>query len=219
MPEPGVYERTSEGGFTVGTLNGEVTPDLHRLQALLEPVGPVTLTTNLQGARWSKLALNNAVSTLGTIGGDRLGPLVFHRIIRRLALELMTETVTVARAEGVKLERIAGTMDLEWLALTPGERESSGSVSLVAKHSLILAVGTRYRRMRSSMLAAIERGRVPAVDFLNGEVVSRGLLHGIDTPVNRVAQQLVYRIAAGELPSSMDTVELLANEAGVKRNW
>ena len=36
------------------------------------------------------------------------------------------------------------------------------------------AVGLRYRRMRSSMLAAIERKRTPAIDFLNGEVVIRG---------------------------------------------
>jgi len=53
---------------------------------------------------------------------------------------------------------------------------------LVAKHALLMAVGFRYRRMRSSMLGAIERGRVPAVDFLNGEVVERGKKHGIATP-------------------------------------
>ena len=38
---------------------------------------------------------------------------------------------------------------------------------------MLLAVGAKYRRLRSSMLVAIERGREPAVDFLNGEVVRR----------------------------------------------
>jgi 2-dehydropantoate 2-reductase len=80
-------------------------------------------------------------------------------------------------------------------------------VSLTAKHALLLAVGLRYRRMRSSMLAAIERGRTPAIDFLNGEVVSRGIRHGIATPVNARIVDTVWKIAKGELPSSRDTLD------------
>ena len=131
----------------------------------------MTLTQNLRGARWSKLALNCAVSALGTIAGERLGPLVRVRRYRRLALEVMTECVAVAKAEGVQLEKVAGTLDLDWIALSEADRASRGSAALTAKHALLLAVGLRYRRMRSSMLAAIERGRTPAIDFLNGEVV------------------------------------------------
>ena len=53
-----------------------MTDDVRRIAEILEAVGPVTLTENLRGARWSKLALNCAVSALGTIAGERLGPLV-----------------------------------------------------------------------------------------------------------------------------------------------
>ena len=111
------------------------------------------------GARWSKLAINCAISSLGTVGGERLGVLMRHRFVRRLALEIMTETVLVARALGVRLEKVSGTLDLDWIALTDAERVSAGSPGLVAKHALLLAVGARFRRLRSSMLAAIERGR------------------------------------------------------------
>src|SRR5438132_8030047 len=131
-------------------------------------------TTNVLGVRCSKLALNCEVSALGTIAGERLGPLVRVQRYRRLALEAMSECVAVAKAEAVTLEKVAGTLDLDWIALTDADRASRGSASLVAKHALLLAVGLRYRRMRSSMLAAIERGRTPAIDFLNGEVVTRG---------------------------------------------
>src|SRR5207244_5202612 len=103
---------------------------------------------------------------------------------RRLALEIMTEAVAVALAEGITLEKVAGTLDLAWIALSDADRAASASVSLTAKHALLLAVGLRYRRMRSSMLAAIERGRTPAIDFLNGEVATRGAKHGIATPFN-----------------------------------
>ena len=197
MVEPGVYERTSAGGFSLGVLPGGDASRLDDLARLLEVVGPVTTTRNLAGVRWSKLAINCAVSTLGTLGGERLGSLLRLRFVRRLALEVLTEAVQVACAEGVTLEKVAGTVDLSWLALRSDERQKS-SMSLATKHTLMLAVGARYRRMRSSMLAAIERGREPAVDFLNGEVVERARRHGLAVPVNARAQELVWAVARGE---------------------
>jgi 2-dehydropantoate 2-reductase len=212
MVEPGVYDRTSAGGFVIGRVHG-ASPDgaperarLDELARLLEAVGPTSITDNLAGARWSKLAINCAISSLGTMGGERLGVLMRHRFVRRLALEIMTETVTVARALGVRLEKVSGTLDLEWIALTEADRVASGSPSLVAKHALLLAVGARYRRLRSSMLAAIERGRPPAVDFLNGEVVTRGALLGIPTPINTAVREQVLAIADGRAKAGVDGV-------------
>lgn len=209
MPEPGRYERTAAGGFALGRLSGALDADLRRVGELLEAIGPVHLTQNLRGARWSKLALNCAVSALGTIAGERLGPLVRQRRYRRLALEIMTEAVAVAKAEGVALEKVAGTLDLEWIALTDADRSATASVSLTAKHALLLAVGLRYRRMRSSMLAAIERGRTPAIDFLNGELVTRGDKHGVPTPVNARVCETVWAIARGQQRSSRETLDRL----------
>jgi 2-dehydropantoate 2-reductase len=210
MLEPGVYERTSAGGFALGKMNGVQDPALERLAILLETIGPVNLTSNLAGARWSKLAINCAISTLGTLGGNRLGALMIHRVVRRLALEIMTEVVEVALAERIALEKVAGTIDLQWIALNDEEKTAVGSAGLLAKHSMLLAVGARYRRMRSSMLSAIERGRPPAVDFLNGEVVTRGKKYGISTPVNSEAQALVHALARKEFDPGMETIRLLA---------
>lgn len=199
MVEPGVYDRTSSGGFVLGRLDGEGDVRLDELARILEAVGPTTVTNNLAGARWSKLAINCAISSLGTIGGDRLGALMRHRFVRRLGLEIMTEVVQVARATGVRLEKVAGTLDLEWIALTDAERAAvGGSPSLFAKHALLLAVGARYRRLRSSMLAAIERGRPAAIDFLNGEVTTRGEALGVPTPINAAVRERVLAIAAGK---------------------
>lgn len=207
MNEPGVYTRTSEGGFVLGRPDGKPDPRLDELSVLLEAIGPVTLTENLAGARWSKLAINCGISTLGTIGGDRLGALMRLMFARRLGLEIVTEVVEVARAEGIKLEKVVGTVDLEWLSLKPGEKMSKlGSPGLLMKHSLMLAVGARYRNLRSSMLAAIERGRPPAVDFLNGEVSLRGKKHGIPTPFNDAATDVVHAIARGEAVPSVATL-------------
>jgi 2-dehydropantoate 2-reductase len=209
MLEPGVYDRTSGGGFSLGRLDAVIDPALDELARVLEAVGPVTLTQNLLGARWSKLAINCAISSLGTIGGDRLGALMRHRHVRRLALEIMTEVVHVARAERMRLEKVSGTIDLDWIALTEAEAAAAGSTALVAKHGLLLAVGARYRRLRSSMLAAIERGRPPAVDFLNGEVIDRAHRHGVSVRVNQATRDLVWELARGEAKACHESLRAL----------
>ena len=199
MPEPGLYERTAAGGFTLGRMDGRALGPAHDpLTRALEAIGPVETTDNLRGKRWSKLAINCAISSLGTVGGDRLGALMPHRFVRRLALEIMTEVTQVARKENVRLEKVSGTIDLSWIALDEAERATAGSPSLVAKHGLLLAVGFRYRRMKSSMLSAIERGRTPAVDFLNGEVIDRARHHRVAVPVNEAIRDAVWSIANGK---------------------
>jgi 2-dehydropantoate 2-reductase len=210
MPEPGLYDRTAAGGFTLGRLDGSSDARLEEIARALECVGPTEITRNLAGKRWSKLAINCAISSMGTLGGDRLGPLMQHRFVRRLALEVMTEVVHVARREQITLEKVSGTLDLEWIALTEDERRASGSPALLAKHALLYAVGLRFRRMRSSMLAAIERGREPAVDFLNGEVIDRGRQHGIATPVNTRVRSLVWEVAAGKRTPGLELLRELA---------
>src|SRR5512139_766768 len=218
MLQPGVYERTSGGGFVLGRLDGATDPRLETLRTLLEPIGPVEVSRNLRGARWSKLAINCAISSLGTIGGDRLGALMRYRFVRRLALEVMTEVVAVARARGVRLEKVSGTIDLDWVALDDTERQVSGSASLVAKHALLLAVGARYRRLRSSMLVAIERGREPAVDFLNGEVVRAGAALGGPTPVNKRVRDWIHAIARRELRPGLELLRRLYDESRADAN-
>lgn len=212
MPEPGLFERTSEGGFTLGRMDGSEDPRLAALAELLAPVGECEMAENFAGARWSKLAINCAISTLGTLAGERLGRVLRHKLARRLALEIMTEAVAIASAEGVALEKVSGTLDLDWIALTHDERRHRGSVGLVAKHTLLLAVGARYRKLRSSMLAALERGRTPPVDFINGEIVSRGEPYGIDTPVNQVATRMVHELASGARKPDMANIEELAQQ-------
>ena len=162
MPEPGRYERTAAGGFQIGRLtNRSPDPDLVRVGELLEAIGPVTTTSNLRGARWSKLALNCAVSSLGTIAGERLGPLVRVRRYRRLGLEAMTECVDVARAEGVVLEKVSGTLDLSWIALTEADRVSRG-LGLADRK----ARAARRGRLALSPHAVVDarRNRAPAAN-------------------------------------------------------
>lgn len=205
----GLCERTSTGGIVVGNFDGALDESLERLADLLHVLGPIRVTSNLSGIRWSKLAINSAISTLGTIGGDRLGVLLSRIHVRELALEIVGETVRVALANGTHLERLPGLPPLEWIAQARDGDSVKARIGRVARHAMTLGVGTRYRRLRSSMLRAIERGRPPAVDFLNGEVVDHGERVGVPTPVNRAARDLVWAISRGEAEVGMPSLERL----------
>jgi len=212
MLRPGVYERTSAGGFVIGRLDGADDPRFPALAEALSGIGPVDVTHNLEGARWSKLAINCAISSLGTIGGERLGELIRYRFVRRLALEIMTEAVITARQLGIRLEKVAGTIDLDWTTLS-AEDTRSGSPSLAAKHALLLAVGAKFRRLRSSMLAAIERGREPAIDFLNGEVVRHAARAHVAVPINHRVAKTVTAIWRGDSKPSLDLLRRLYDDS------
>jgi 2-dehydropantoate 2-reductase len=57
--------------------------------------------------------------------------------------------------------------------------------------------------MRSSMLYALERGRPPEIDFLNGEIVRRGAALGVPTPVSAALVEAVRAIEARRGSSSL----------------
>jgi 2-dehydropantoate 2-reductase len=65
-------------------------------------------------------------------------------------------------------------------------------------------------RAGSSTLQSVLRGHpVTEVDYLNGEIVLLGALHGVPTPANRLVRDLATRIAAeGRGPAGMSVEQL-----------
>ena len=203
MVEPGVYKRTSRGSLQLGRASAS-GPDAAAIAKLLEAASPTVVVDDLAGVRWSKLAINCVTTTLGAIGGVPLGKLLSHRPIRRIALEVFAEVAAVAQAAGVKVQPVGGTLEIDKIAISDAERALHfGSPSLAYKHSVLLAVGFKYRRLRSSMLYALERGRPPEIDFLNGEIVRRGAALGVATPVSAALVDGVRAIEARQASSSL----------------
>ncbi len=89
----------------------------------------------------------------------------------------------------------------------------------------ILATGRRdafkdgdipgYPRRGTSSWQSLARGRGIEVDYLNGEIVLLGMLHGVPTPYNRAIQQLAHEAArTSTTPGSYteDDIHALAAE-------
>ena len=197
MHAPGVYERTSDGELVVGELDGRLTPRVQGLGATLDTVTPATVSDNIYGVLWSKLAINCVITTLGAVTGQLLGEMLQRATVRRLALSIVSEVVDVAQAQGIDLEPVGGTLDLERLYLSLARRAGGFGLDLIPRHTLILIVGLRFRKLKSSMLQSLERGRRPEIDFMNGYVVEKGKENGVPTPVNEALTGLVQEIEAG----------------------
>jgi 2-dehydropantoate 2-reductase len=164
---------TGRGKFTLGG----ASPRRAQVRELLSRVFPVRETDNLAGARWSKLAMNCAMSTLGAVSGFSLGQLAADVNVRSLALRVMAEVVDVAAARGVQLEPVSGLRPdklVRWPA--------------VLQHLAIwLAVRGRTRQ-RTGMIALLEQGRPAGVEDLNAL---------IDRPLNQRLVKMVREIESG----------------------
>jgi 2-dehydropantoate 2-reductase len=197
MQAPGAYEMTSRGEVIVGELDGRVTPRVQRLQAALNRAGPTAISSNIYGVLWSKLAINCVITTLGAVTGQLLGEMLQRAAVRRLALAIASEVIDVAQAHAIVLEQVGGTLDIHRLYLPPQRRSDGFGLDLVPKHAIMLLVGLKFRRLRSSMLQSMERGRRPEIDFMNGYVVERGQEKDVPTPINTALTTMVGEIEAG----------------------
>ncbi len=173
MTAPGEYVLTGNGNFILGG----TSPRLEHARFVLSNVFPVYLTNNLQGARWSKLAISCAMSTLGAISGLSLGELAARRDVRSLALRVMREVVEAAQARKIRLEPVAGVRP-DVLVDLPAP----------IAHAMIWIAARRRPAQKSGMIALLEAGRPAGVEDLNAL---------IDAPLNRRLVQLVHEIEHG----------------------
>jgi 2-dehydropantoate 2-reductase len=192
MEAPGEYKVTNRGSFIIGSVDVSTSPPaLSRAQSLLTHVFPVTLSPNIKGVLWSKLAITTTFTTLGAITGFPFGRLSASAEIRRLILRIGRELLAVGRAEGVTFAPLGGALDIERFL-------SDSGYSPFIKHLLIRIIGYRNRHDESSMLDSMRRGFKTEIDFINGRVVQSAHRSGIPVPYNRLAVDLIEQLERGE---------------------
>jgi len=186
MTAPGEYLITGNGGFTLGG----ASPRLEHARFVLSQAFPVHVTKNLAGARWSKLAISCAMSTLGAVSGLSLGELAARRHVRELALRIIGEVVKAAHARHVVLEPVAG--------VSP---DRLVTIPRPFAHAMIWLAARRRPKQRSGMIALLRAGRPAGVEDLNALV---------DGPLNRKLVDQVHEIERGERPISPRNLDELA---------
>jgi 2-dehydropantoate 2-reductase len=199
---PAELEVTSEGEFVIGNIDHRPDERLPAVQQLLNAVYPTRISENIMGELYSKLIINSCINSLGVIGGVTLGELLASRKVRNVFVVLMREAMAVAAAMNIKVEPAAGgRLDYyKYLA-------RRGAISDFKRHLFIRVIGFKYRRIKSSSLQSIERGRKTEIDFLNGYICDRGQQYGVATPINQAVRNMILEIENQKREMSLNNLK------------
>lgn len=189
---PGEIQMTG-GSFSFSLGAFGAGSKLQEIAVLLKRAGEVT-AGDLSEIRFAKLAVNAAFSTLSVLSGLTFGELASRH--KKLALALMREVFSVARAAGCKKLPLNGH-DLF--------RVFSGPWA-----GLLLPVAMKpYKNTRSGMLKDLEAGRRTDIDYVAGAAVDEGGRLDVETPLLESAVSLVHDIENGLAEIAPETLQLL----------
>ncbi|MES0492185.1 MAG: ketopantoate reductase C-terminal domain-containing protein, partial [Leptospirales bacterium] len=83
----------------------------------------------------------------------------------------------------------------------------SGILASFKRHLTIRVIGFKYRKLKSSSLQSLERGRKTEIDFFNGYISSKGKEFNVSTPVNIRLTRMVQEIENGIRSISVKSLE------------
>ena len=208
---PGVVQRNtvrSRTWFGLGEHDGRITPRLREIETIMKHVGNVSLTTNIRGAKWSKLI--NSSMILGPFGmlGMQSWEATDIPEVFRLCIQLGRETMAVGTALGHTIDPIFGL----------SAEEFSGSTDAVIEkllRTIVLHHGRDARKVRGVVLQDFAKGRHTEAANLNGYVAAKGREANVPTPANDAVMQVIARIERGELkPARSNLAEVEKIMAG-----
>jgi 2-dehydropantoate 2-reductase len=192
LHDAGVMEKTSGGSFILGNWMRESDQELEQLEVILSDVVDTRISDKILPELYSKLIINAGITTLGAVCGLYLGKMLSRRSIRSLFIKIVREAILVAGAMGIRVPPGAsGKLDFYKL-IAPGPLSEFNS------HLLIWIIGIKYRKLKSSGLQDMERGRRTEVDNYNGYIAARGKELGVATPINDQLNRMVKEIEKGD---------------------
>lgn len=191
MHAPGELEMTSAGEFIIGRMQGDQQA-LEPLRQALSHVVETVISDNIYAELYSKLIVNSCITSLGAICGLRLGEMMKRRQARLIFLTVIDEAMAVAHAIPLAVPPFGGKLDYDRLM------RGSSAADRLRRHAMIRIVGLKYRRLKSSSLQSLERGRPTEIDYFNGYIADKGDKLGVPCPVNRRLTDMVREIENGK---------------------
>lgn len=203
---PGQIQRntTRKGSwFTVGELDGSLTPRVKEVAAIMGKVGRCDITNNIYGAKWTKLIANTMTMGPFSLLGLRNFEACALPGMFDVSVKLGRESLAVGAALGYRMEPLFGLRADEF----------AGS----SDENLITTMKTLMSHVGGGRTAPIHdhlKGRTSEMAFISGLVSRKGRELGIATPANDAVTELDRRINRGELAMAADNYALLRQLAG-----
>jgi 2-dehydropantoate 2-reductase len=202
MYEPGQVKRNTDRShtwFALGELHGRITPRLEEISQILGVVGKTQLTSNIWGAKWTKLSVNSMSQALSGILGMLEGEMVQDPKILEFCIGLGRECLEVGAALGYSVEPIFGLKPEDFM----------GTSDEALKKHLVTLLGHIGRTARNSTVQDLMKGRPCEVDFMNGLVVKKGQEARVLTPLNQAVTLLTKQIEQGVLKPDRSNFKIL----------
>ena len=202
--EPGVVTRDTDPAhtwFAIGHLDGSITPLIEEVAQILGVVGTVEISTNIWGAKWSKLLMNSMTSGMSALLGVKGGVLVQNPEIYDILIALGKESAQVATTLGYRLEPLLGLK----------QEDMSGSIDDFLKKSVLTLISKidKGKGSKSMILADHLKGRLSEVDYISGFIVRKAIEANVPTPWNEAVTFVNKQIEQGILEPSLSNLDIL----------
>lgn len=175
---------------------------LSMIEDYLSAVGKVEVVADFMGARWAKLAVNSAFSSISAITGLTFGEVASRKDTRPIVLALLNEAFAVAESCGVTLGKIQGH-DIQKIYKCKG-----GIKKFFALRMLPLAM-KKHADLVSGMYFDLREHKKSDIDYINGVIAHSARNFGVDIPVNTRVIALAHEIERGVKDPSPDNLKLL----------
>ncbi len=192
MDKPGRLVMTSGGDFVIGYTDREEDERLAGIAELLEAVVPVRTSSNMMGQLYSKLIINACITSVGAITGLLPGEMMRKRKARKLFVQIIREALELAYILKIQVEDYGGKLD--YYDFTGDKKK----MPELRRYIILRLMGLKYRRLKSSSLQSLQRGKLTEIDYLNGYIASNGREYGVPTPVNAAIVNMIHEIEDGK---------------------
>lgn len=196
MLPDGTLNMTSEGDFVIGGYlpDKDVTP----LKAVLDNMILTRISDNIVADLYSKMIINSCITSMGVLSGLYLGQILKMKKARDIFTAIIREALAVAAAMQLEVKPYGGKLDYHALV------DGTGAWADFKRHLMIRLIGFKYRRLKSSSLQSLGRGKPTEIDYFNGFIARKGTALGVSTPINSRITQMVKEIEAKARPITPD---------------
>lgn len=176
---PGVVaHRSPFARIIAGEPSGLMSERLRRIVDMLTEAGiDARATDRIAVELWSKFVFIVGLSGATSLFRSSIGPILAKDETSSFLKELVTEAVSVGRAEGVRIPEDQVDTTMRFMKSLPAQ-------------------------MRASMFEDLLAGRRLELPWLSGRVVRTGRERGIPTPANRTVELALQLHAAGSIGDS-----------------
>ena len=188
MDSHGKLVMTSSGDFILGYPGRPSDMYLKSVAEIISSVVPVKITDNIMGHLYAKLIINSCITSLGAICGLYLGKMLSIRKIRSIFIEIIKEAIVVADKMQLKVEVFGDKLNFYKFL------EGKNLFADIRRHIFIRMIGFKYRKLKSSSLQSLERGKLTEIDYLNGYIVSNAGRLNVAVPVNNAVVNIIHEI-------------------------